>query len=110
MPDREKVIDALRNCTTAPKCRDCPWEDCERVGHKKSEVPVTLLLDVLELLREQEAVAARQDKIMHSWRTIKLSAVDTANNNAGPDGNLDVYMILTWVATMMDQQEAKWND
>ena len=56
MPDREKVFDALRNCITEPKCKDCPWDDCERFGHKKTEVPVTLLLDVLELLREQEAV------------------------------------------------------
>ena len=60
MADREKVFDAIRNCITEPKCKDCPWEDCERVGHKKTEVPVTLLLDVLELLREQKQQATSE--------------------------------------------------
>lgn len=53
--DREKIFDALRNCTTEPKCRDCPWEECERFDCKKVNVPVNLLLDVLKLLKEQEA-------------------------------------------------------
>lgn len=54
--DREKIFDALRNCITEPKCRDCPWEECERFDCKKANVPVNLLLDVLELLKEQEPV------------------------------------------------------
>lgn len=53
--------------------------------------------------------AARYEEILRSWRMIKFSVMDTANNNAGPDGNEDVHRILTWVATMMDQQEAKWD-
>ena len=53
MTDREKVFDALRNCITEPKCKDCPWEDCEKIGHKRVNVPVTLLLDTLNLLKEQ---------------------------------------------------------
>ena len=52
--DREKIFDALRNCITEPKCRDCPWEECERFDCKKANVPVNLLLDVLNLLKEQE--------------------------------------------------------
>ena len=52
MADKEKVFDALRNCVTEPKCKDCPWEDCEKVGHKRVTVPVTLLLDTLNLLKE----------------------------------------------------------
>lgn len=56
MVDREKVFDALRNCLAEPKCGDCPWEDCERFGHKRTDVPVTLLMDVLELLRDQEPI------------------------------------------------------
>lgn len=55
MADREKVFDAIRNCITEPKCKDCPWEDCEKVGCKRVTVPVTLMLDVLKLLKEQEA-------------------------------------------------------
>lgn len=53
MADREKVFDAIRNCVTEPKCKDCPWEDCEKIGCKRVKVPVTLLLDTLELLKEQ---------------------------------------------------------
>lgn len=53
MIDKEKIFDALRCCATEPKCRDCPWEDCEKVGHKRVTVPVTLLLDTLILLRER---------------------------------------------------------
>lgn len=54
MADREKVFDALRNCVTEPKCKDCPWEDCEQIGCKRVTVPVTLLLDTLKLLKEQQ--------------------------------------------------------
>lgn len=53
MADREKVFDAIRNCVTEPKCKDCPWEDCEKIGCKRVTVPVTLLLDTLNLLKEQ---------------------------------------------------------
>ena len=53
MVDREKVFDALRNCVTEPKCKDCPWEDCEKIGCKRVTVPVTLLLDTLKLLKNE---------------------------------------------------------
>lgn len=56
MADRKKVFDAIRNCVTEPKCRDCPWEECERFECKKVSVPANLLLDALKLLKEQEAV------------------------------------------------------
>lgn len=61
MPDREKVFDAIRNCITEPKCKDCPWEDCENVGHKRVDVPVTLMLDALKLLKEQPDVVLCKD-------------------------------------------------
>jgi len=56
MSDREKVFDAFRNCITEPKCKDCPWEQCEQFNQKKVSIPTTLALDVLNLLKEQEAV------------------------------------------------------
>ena len=55
MPDKEKVFDAIRNCITEPKCRDCPWDECEKFDCKKVSVPVSLMLDALKLLKEQEA-------------------------------------------------------
>ena len=53
MPDREKVFDALRNCITEPKCKDCPWETCEEF-HQTKTIPLDLCLDILKLLKEQE--------------------------------------------------------
>lgn len=53
--DRGKVFDAFRNCITEPKCRDCPWEQCEQFNQKKVTIPLTLALDVLNMLKGQEA-------------------------------------------------------
>ena len=61
MIDRAKVFDAIRNCITEPKCKDCPWEDCEKVGCKRVTVPVTLLLDALVLLKEYPDVVRCKD-------------------------------------------------
>ena len=61
MPDLEKVFDAIRNCITEPKCKDCPWDDCERFDCKRVNVPVTLLLDALKLLKEQDAIVRCKD-------------------------------------------------
>ena len=69
MPDREKVFDAIRNCITEPKCKDCPWKECEKVGHKRVEVPVTLMLDALQLLKEQQETITSLQGTIH-----KLSA------------------------------------
>ena len=64
MADREKVFDALRCCITEGKCRNCPWEDCEKVGSKRAIVPVTLMLDALNLLKEQqETIVSLQSTI-----------------------------------------------
>ena len=61
MADREKVFDALRNCVTEPKCKDCPWEDC--FGSKRTTVPVTLLLDTLNLLKAQPQWISVKDRM-----------------------------------------------
>ena len=60
MPDRKKVVDAICNCITETKC--CPWEDCEKFDTKKVSVPVALLLDALELLREQDIAKTRRER------------------------------------------------
>lgn len=67
MANREKVFDALRNCVTEPKCKDCPWEDCEEIGCKRVTVPITLLLDTLNLLKEQEPVHAQKREFASMW-------------------------------------------
>ena len=53
--DFDKVFTAFRNCISEPKCKDCPWEQCEQFNQKKVSIPVTLALDVLNLLKEQKA-------------------------------------------------------
>ena len=104
LPDREKVIAALEKA-----CRDSvelpPFAGIIEITKEAIEE------GILPLLKEQVSVAANhRDEVMRSWRLIKFSAVETANYNAGPEGNEDVYRILTWVATMMDNQEKEWND
>ena len=59
--DREKIFDAFRNCITEPKCKDCPWEQCEQFNQKKVSIPVTLALDVLNLLKEQPEIVRCKD-------------------------------------------------
>lgn len=58
-PNPEKVIDALHNCIAVPKCRDCPWEECENLNCKRAKVPVSLLADALKLLEERKEVSQR---------------------------------------------------
>ena len=60
MADREKVLEAIENCIGVPKCRDCPWEDCEGfVRH--IEIPESLAKAAYELLKEQEGVVRCKD-------------------------------------------------
>lgn len=62
MKQIEKIISALENCTAEEKCRDCPWEECEDPDHKKVELPLGLVLDILAILRF-EALMARCDDL-----------------------------------------------
>lgn len=88
MTDRENVLKGLE------------WilNDIEENGHYQVRYYANDIRKAIALL----------NKFIRSWRMIKFSVMDTANNNAGPDGNEDVYRILTWVATMMDNQEKGW--
>lgn len=55
MSDRERIISALENCSDpAGKCRDCPYEECERFEKSISEYPDELIRKAVELLKEQE--------------------------------------------------------
>lgn len=48
-----KLFAALQNCLGKPKCQDCPWEDCNDPDHETVEVPRSLLLEALYMLREK---------------------------------------------------------
>ena len=60
MNETDKIFNAIRNCITEPKCRDCIWEECNEF-HKTVEIPIGLGLAICRLLREQEPVKP-------SWR------------------------------------------
>ena len=51
------VFDKFRNCITEPRCRDCDGIPgvCE-YDHQSVTIPKVLALDVLNKLKEQEAV------------------------------------------------------
>ena len=65
--DREKVFDALRNCITEQKCRNCPWEECGEFNCKKTDIPVHLGLDILEVLKEQLEIVRCKDCKHQNW-------------------------------------------
>ncbi len=48
--ERNKVISALENCIVDPKCRDCPWEECEE-EHETVKIPLSLAKKALEFMK-----------------------------------------------------------
>lgn len=54
MTERDRVLDAFRNCITEPKCKDCPWTECETIGNSTIEIPRDLALAVMRKLVAQE--------------------------------------------------------
>lgn len=54
MSDRERVLDAFRNCITEPKCKDCPWTECSTLDNGCVEIPRDLALAVMRELVAQE--------------------------------------------------------
>lgn len=53
---RENIIRALENCNAPEKCRDCPWEECEKPDCKHSDYPDELIAHAIALLKAQEPV------------------------------------------------------
>ena len=54
MTERDRVFDAFRNCITEPKCRDCPWTECDTLKNRVVEIPIDLALAVMRMLKAQE--------------------------------------------------------
>lgn len=55
MSERNRVLDAFRNCITVPKCKDCPWTECSTLDNGCVEIPRDLALAVMRELVAQEA-------------------------------------------------------
>jgi len=56
MNDRDRIIDAFRNCITEPKCKDCPWDECAMLNNRCVEIPIDLALAVMRELVAQEPI------------------------------------------------------
>ena len=54
MTENDRVFDAFRNCITEPKCRDCPWTECDTLKNRVVEIPIDLALAVMRMLKAQE--------------------------------------------------------
>lgn len=66
MTDLGKVIQAFENCTDPEMLDDdetyvdcirageCPWDDCQERGRKLIDIPLSLVMEALELLKAQE--------------------------------------------------------
>lgn len=87
----EAILNEIRTVTPDDSFI-CAQELLQEIGH------LVMLAD--EMRKEQS----------QAWSTIKFSVLETAQNNAGEDGDKSVYDILTWVATMMDNLEERWSE
>ena len=61
MSDYNKVLDAWQNCMSSPKCKDCPWEECEYEHEVINSVPLSLILDTVTLLKGQKPVKPKEN-------------------------------------------------
>lgn len=52
MEEEIKLFKALQ-CCLAKQCQDCQWDDCKDPECEKLEVPRSLLLEALYMLREK---------------------------------------------------------
>lgn len=75
MTERNRIIDAFRNCITEPKCKDCPWTECNTLNNGCVEIPRGLALAVMRELVAQEPhvmtldEAANVELVWYDWRT-----------------------------------------
>ena len=54
MTENDRVFDAFRNCITEPKCKNCPWTECDKLKNRRVEIPIDLALAVMRMLKVQE--------------------------------------------------------
>lgn len=54
MTEQDRVFDAFRNCISEPKCKNCPWTECDKLKNRDVEIPIDLALAVMRMLEAQE--------------------------------------------------------
>ena len=89
MPDREKVFDAFRNCITEPKCKNCPWETCEKF-HQAKTIPLDLCLDILKLLKGHELPTELKLKM---WNALYAEEDECEKKFVGKEEHLNWFTV-----------------
>lgn len=70
MTEHDRIVDAFRNCITEPKCKDCPWVECDTFNNGVVEIPKDLALAVMRLIY----VLNRDMEDVKSCKVCKFSA------------------------------------
>jgi hypothetical protein len=60
--ERERIIEALKNCLDRPKCKDCPWHECEDVFGDDCVIPRSLAEKALALVEELMTVERKRGR------------------------------------------------
>lgn len=85
MTENDRVFDAFRNCITEPKCKDCPWTECDKLKNRRVEIPIDLALAVMRMLKAQEPV---EPIVETHWETPSVydNDVKVTENKCGACG------------------------
>lgn len=67
MTERNRIIDAFRNCITEPKCKDCQWTECNTLNNGCVEIQRDLTLAVMRELVAQEPRVMTLDLPAQEW-------------------------------------------
>ena len=70
MKEHDRILDAFRNCITEPKCKDCPWTECEELDNRKIKIPADLALSVMRELVAQEPRVMTLDEVEDALDTV----------------------------------------
>jgi hypothetical protein len=89
MHDREKVLAALKNCIDEPKCKDCPWEECEG-EHEHVEMPKGLVEAVVEMMEGNKTVPNELKNKM--WNALFAKEDKCEKHYAGTENNDTWYL------------------
>lgn len=83
MTESERVFDAFRNCVTIPKCRDCPWAECEELNNEKIEMPKDLALAVLRELATQGQNESESEMTGNEYQHLAQRTANPKLNDSG---------------------------
>ena len=93
MIDKEKVIKGINCCLAGGfvMCEECPYMDKASKSCKGTD---GVLKDALELLKEQEPIAPKQQEETHVWTVC---------------GNCSQHLISKWIYCPYCGRKVKWD-